>query len=290
MRLKQFLSLLIAATLLLSVAACAMSPSESSPAAEPTTEPSPSPSATPEATATPEPTPEPPARLPHLPEYPIIDGSSSTETMHSAIRGHLADIWLSVKHSRTYEALTRLYPDAENPADVVLAVKYYDETLADAAAHGTDLVITPVAKEGFIFLLHTDNPIDALTQQQIRDIYSGKITNWKDLGGLDETIIPFQRNQSSGSQTAMFDFMRDLPFPDAPADAYDVYVADSMSSLLWDIEATGSAAIGYNIFSWSMEQQLDYLRLKPVSVDGIAPTNETIADDTYPLVIYTYSY
>jgi len=233
------------------------------------------------------PAPQKPA---HLPEYPIIDGSSSTETMHAAIRGHLEDIHLSVTHSRTYDAFERLMPGAENPADMLLAVKYYDETLADAAERGADLVITPIAKEGFIFLLSKDNPIDSLTQQQIRDIYSGKITNWKELGGLDDEIVPFRRNETSGSQTAMLDFMRGVPFPDGPEDAQDIYISFSMSGLLGEISSTGTPAIGYNIYSWSMEQLLEWQNLKAITIDGIAPSNDTLADGTYPLIIYTYSY
>ncbi|MDR0221635.1 MAG: substrate-binding domain-containing protein, partial [Lachnospiraceae bacterium] len=114
-----------------------------------------------------------------LPEYPIIDGSSSTVTMDAAIRAYLTDAHIVDQHSQTYVAIERLVPGNENPADVLLAVKYYDETLQDVAQRGADLVITPIAKEGFVFIVSADNPIDSLTQQQIKDIYSGKITNWK---------------------------------------------------------------------------------------------------------------
>jgi len=110
-----------------------------------------------------------------LPEYPIIDGSSSTVIMHAAIRAYLTDEHFVDPHSQTYTALERLLPGSENSADVVLAVKYYEDTLFNAKERGADLVITPIAKEGFVFVLHKDNPIDSLTQEQLRDIFSGKI-------------------------------------------------------------------------------------------------------------------
>jgi ABC-type phosphate transport system substrate-binding protein len=217
-----------------------------------------------------------------LPEYPIIDGSSSTVSMHSAIRAYLTDEHFGDPHSQTYEALERIIPGSDDPADVILAVKYYDETLQDAKNRGADLVITPIAKEGFVFVLHKDNPVDSLTSQQLRDIYLGKITNWKGVGGKDEIIVPYIRNTDSGSQTAMDDFMAGEPVVGQEA--------SNMRDLLVQVQESGSAAIGYNIFSWSVRQGLDEFDLKTVAVDGVRPENETLSDGSYPLMVYTYSY
>ena len=49
--------------------------------------------------------------------------------------------------------------------------------------------------------MNEDNPVQSLTRQQLRDIYAGKITNWKDVGGEDADIVAFQRREDSGSQT-----------------------------------------------------------------------------------------
>ena len=219
-----------------------------------------------------------------LPEYPEIDGSSSTVTMHAAIRAYLTDAYFVDSHSQTYAALERIIPGSDNPADVILAVKYYDETLQDAQDRGADLVITPIAKEGFVFVLHKDNPIDSLTQQQLQDIYSGKITNWKEVGGKNETIIPYIRNWDSGSQTAMEDFMNGKPIIGKNEGIY------MMILLLTQVQDTGSPGIGYNIYSWSMEQNLEDMDIKIIAVDGIKPDNKNLSDSSYPLMIYTYSY
>jgi hypothetical protein len=64
----------------------------------------------------------------------------------------------------------------------------------------------------------------------------------------------------------------------------------SMGTMLEVIDFGGSAVIGYNIYSWSMERWTDSGSLKLLSVDGIAPSNETLADGSYPLTVYTYSY
>ena len=225
------------------------------------------------------------------PEYPVIDGSSSTMILHAAIRAHLTDEYFVDTHSQTYAALERLIPGSENPADVVLAVKYYNETLNDAKERGADLVITPIAKEGFVFLLHKDNPIDSLTQEQLRDIFSGKIKNWRQLGGLNEAIVPVQRNWDSGSQTAIIDFMGDVPLTDMAEDN-SILLAVSMGAMIETVWTTGSGAIGYNIYSWSLGlgSIFGMENLKLLAVDGIEPSIENLSNSSYPLMVYTYSY
>ncbi|MCL2002809.1 MAG: substrate-binding domain-containing protein [Oscillospiraceae bacterium] len=253
-------------------------------------------------TVSPEPSPAPGAPSPEIsppqdaespvgynppmppPEYPVIDGSSSTILMHAAIRAHLTGARLVDSHSQTYAALERLIPGHDDPADVLLSVKYYDETLQDAEDRGADLIVTPVAKEGFIFLVNKDNPVDSLTQQQLRDIYAGSITNWKEVGGNDEEIKPYTRNWDSGSQTAMEDFMDGVPITKNAIDQ----MLFSMSFMLEGV-AYEPSAIGYNIYSWSMEQAV-MEGVKLVTVDGVAPSNAALSDGSYPLIVYTYSY
>jgi hypothetical protein len=64
----------------------------------------------------------------------------------------------------------------------------------------------------------------------------------------------------------------------------------TMGRLLFGVQEAGSAGIGYNIFSWSMLQNLDEMGLKTVAVDGVKPTNQALSDGSYPLMVYTYSY
>jgi phosphate transport system substrate-binding protein len=220
-----------------------------------------------------------------LPEFPIIDGSSSTRLMHAAIRAFLTDEHFFFMHSQTYKALSRLFPDSESPADVILAVKYYDETLQEAKDRGADLVITPIAKEGFVFVVNKDNPVDSITQEQLRGIYSGRITCWSELGGETQEIKPFTRNPDSGSQTAMDEFMEGVEITGEE----DFEAMYSMGAIL-DAVQVNKAGIGYNIYSWSMLQNLDNYNLKTIAVDGVKPSNEALSDSSYPLMVYTYSY
>ena len=50
---------------------------------------------------------------------------------------------------------------------------------------GKELIMVPLGMEAFVFFVNSENPVESLTTQQIQDIYSGNITNWKDVGGKD---------------------------------------------------------------------------------------------------------
>jgi len=67
--------------------------------------------------------------------------------------------------------------------------------------------VVPIVSEGFVFLTNRDNPVKDLSLRQIKDIYSGKVTNWKDVGGTDKKIVAYQRQPNSGSQTGMLDLV-----------------------------------------------------------------------------------
>jgi phosphate transport system substrate-binding protein len=58
---------------------------------------------------------------------------------------------------------------------------------------------TPVAKDGVTFYVHASNPIEALTEAQLKGIYVGDITNWKEVGGPDQAIVVYSRENSSGT-------------------------------------------------------------------------------------------
>lgn len=77
-------------------------------------------------------------------------------------------------------------------------------------------------------MFSTDNPIDNLTTEQIQMIYSGEITNWKQVGGKNEKIAAFQRNEGSGSQSMLERFMGDIPIMEAPTEM----VTDLMSGII----------------------------------------------------------
>lgn len=78
------------------------------------------------------------------------------------------------------------------------APEYVKEELAEADAK---LEQKAIGRDALVFIVNEENPVQSLTQQQLRDIYAGRITSWKDVGGADAPIVAFQRGVDSGSQT-----------------------------------------------------------------------------------------
>ena len=92
------------------------------------------------------------------------------------------------------------------------------EQINFAKEQGNEFEYTEIAKEAFVFFVHKDNPINSLTTEELKKIYSGKITNWKEVGGKDEEIVAFQRNEGSGSQSMLIRFMEGTPIMEAPTE------------------------------------------------------------------------
>ena len=178
---------------------------------------------------------------------------------------------------------------AEKATDIFIGVYPSDEQRAYAEENQTTFEYMPIGTEAFVFFVHKDNPITNLTTEQIKDIYSGKITNWKDVGGKNEKIAAFQRNEGSGSQSMLKRFMGDTPITDAPTEM----VNDLMAGIIEQVADYKSKtnSIGFS-FRYYVEGIIKNPDIKMISIDGAAPTSENIRNGSYPVLtpIYAVTY
>jgi len=246
--------------------------------------------------------------------YPSVDGSTSTEPLNILIACKLLDIiyrWESppllgdfswgvqpyfkdnssekfrekVKSSQTHESFINLI---DKKADLILSARTMSSDEKEYAhTTGVSLIETPIALDAFIFIVHPDNPIKTLTEKQIQDIYMGKITNWKEVGGNDAKISPYVRNANSGSQELMeLLVMKDLNITEFPISYYEL-VASSMSGA-FDAVVQDSNAICYTIFYYK-EYILRGTTVKSIAVNGVYPDKSTISNNSYPYVAEVYA-
>ena len=156
----------------------------------------------------------------------------------------------------------------------------------DAAKAGLSYELTPFCKDGFVFYVNARNPIDNLTTEQIRGIYSGKITSWSEIdASISGKIMPFQRNEGSGSQTTLQKLMGDTPImPPLREDR-----VGGMGDIINDTAnyRNYNAALGFS-FRYYATELLNNKQIKLLSIDGIAPTVENIRSGAYPLVATAY--
>lgn len=276
---------LLALLLALSLTACGPSAVQEK-APEPVATAVETPEPTPEPTATPEPTPEPapePFRFTRE-NFPRLDGSTATAPLGQAVasvllgesREQLGDLIQFHKTSRAY------YNLVDGQADLLLVAEGGEDSYQYRDDHGKKWCMEPVAAETLVFFVNADNPVENLTLDQVRDIYSGKITNWKEVGGSDAPIQAYQRPKGGGSQAIMDkEVMGGLPMME-PANAD--YVVSSMEGIIeavrgWDSQPD---ALGYTVYYYATDMGMtDGLKL--LSVDGVAPTKETIRSGEYPI-------
>lgn len=173
-----------------------------------------------------------------------------------------------------FYALTQGY------TDLFLGTKPSDDQVQQASEAGVTFSYTHIGQEAFVFIVDSANPIESLTSEQVRDIYSGAITNWKDVGGPDEEIVAFQRSAGSGSQSQMERFMGEVPLAEAP----EYRTVQSMSGLVGGMAdyQNGQGSIGYSFRYYVTDLVGDY-DVKLLAIDGVEPTLENIENGTYPL-------
>jgi phosphate transport system substrate-binding protein len=164
---------------------------------------------------------------------------------------------------------------------------------------GVELDIRPIALDAFVFLRHQDNPVEKLTLEQVRDIYTkgegneGRISNWKQVGGPDQKITAYVRNRDSGSQETMQTLV--MPERQMIGGFSMISVATTMIGP-YNVLHGDPNGIGYTFFYYQRHMSPRWVvdpRAHPdvrmFAIDGVAPGRETIADGSYPLVTEVYA-
>ncbi|MCL2161871.1 MAG: PstS family phosphate ABC transporter substrate-binding protein [Betaproteobacteria bacterium] len=219
-------------------------------------------------------------------DYPKLDGAVALIPIYAAAanavyRGNEADktarkkaVGLSVTTPAAYKALI------DGNADIIFALAPSEEQVKEAAEEGITYTLTPIAREAFVFLVNESNPVTNLSIEQIRGIYSGKINNWREVGGAPGKILAFQRNEGSGSQTAMLrNVMRETPM----RKPLEVEYYEDMSGIIREVAdyRNQDHAIGYSFrFYATVMHSIPGLRL--LAIDNIAPSVENIRNGAYP--------
>ncbi|MDR0783208.1 MAG: extracellular solute-binding protein, partial [Propionibacteriaceae bacterium] len=213
-----------------------------------------------------------------------IDGSTATIPLMSATLRFLRGTDTGLRHNTTPAAYSNLIAGEK---DLIFVTAPSEEELAEAQAAGVELEVIPIVKDALVYLVNAANPVAGLTDQQIREIYTGKVTNWAETGGENRPIIPYQRETNSGSQTLFLQLtMRGTPPTDAPSE-----LRPATMSLLVDAISTydnSQAALGYSMFYYAQQMYVKD-NVKLLNVDGVTPSMESISDDSYPYGTYYYA-
>ncbi|MBN2590633.1 MAG: phosphate ABC transporter substrate-binding protein [Sedimentisphaerales bacterium] len=187
------------------------------------------------------------------------------------------------------EVFSKLYPDVaitvnksgsgtgasaliDSRCDIATMSRFMKEKeFKDAVDKGVFPVAHAIAMDGVCVVLHPSNPITALTTEQVRDIYTGKIKNWKDLGGPDLSIVVISRDTSSGTYETFESFVMNKEKM-----ASNIEYVSTNPQMFGRVESTRSA-IGYVGYGFVKSG------VKAVTLNKIKPTVQTILNGQYPV-------
>ena len=166
---------------------------------------------------------------------------------------------------------------ADGVADIALLAAPTEEEEAYLKEKGVTVDMKLYGGDGLVFIVNSACGVTNVTLDDLRAVYRGEITNWSQLGGVDAPIHVLYRDDQSGSQR-LFDKL--LFGGDAP-DLTGFERLDEMSTIVGAVEYD-PYAIGYSIMTY-LDSVYGETDVRVLSLDGVAPTPESVADSTYPL-------
>ncbi len=214
-------------------------------------------------------------------ELPIIDGATALYPLYAAFvqATYPEEEFLAKKEIVNGETTPIAYTWLLNEnVDLIFCARPSQKQIRKAKNEGKQFMMNAIGREAFVFFVNKNNPVEELTIEQIKGIYSGKITNWKEVGGKNDEIKAYQRPENSGSQTMLEYIMEDTPIM-PPLET----IAAGMGDI---INYTANYknyknAIGYSFLFFATEMVKNN-EIKLLKINGISPSSQTIRSGEYP--------
>jgi len=188
-----------------------------------------------------------------------------------------SDADISVRGGGSGVGIASLLDGSCDIADSSRPIK--DTELDKAVTNGKDVKAHIVAMDGIAVVVNPNNTVGALTKQQLKDIYIGKVKNWKEVGGSDAKIVVISRDSSSGTFEAFGELALDKAKvrPDALMSASNQQISSTISRTP---DAIGYVGLGYVNSG-----------VKVLQINGVAASVDTVLSGKYllsrPLFMYT---
>jgi phosphate transport system substrate-binding protein len=203
----------------------------------------------------------------------VVDGSTTVGPIAKAfaeyyMKNH-AGVNITVSESGSGNGAKSLINNACDIADMSRFMK--DEEFKAAVEKGIMPVAHVVAVDGIALIVHPSNPVKNLTVEQVRNIYTGKIKNWKELGGPDKKIVKVSRDTNSGTYET-FETM----VMHKERIAADAEYVGSNGAVRQRVQSTPTA-VGYVGLGFVDKT------VKALAVNNIYPTKDAVASGTYPI-------
>ncbi|MDD5078626.1 MAG: phosphate ABC transporter substrate-binding protein [Candidatus Omnitrophica bacterium] len=183
---------------------------------------------------------------------------------------------ISVRGGGSGVGIASLLDKSCDIADASRPIK--DKELDKAVTNGVDATANIVAMDGLAVIVNASNNVSKMSKKQVKDIFTGKISNWSQVGGSDEKIVVVSRDTSSGTFEAFLTMVLsgDKTRPDALMQASNQAVATTIASTPGAIGYVGLGFISPSV--------------KAVEIDGVMPSKETVVSGKYPITRPLFMY
>ena len=164
------------------------------------------------------------------------------------------------------------------------------EEIAAAEANGITPVEFTVARDAIAVVVHPSNPVDGLTLQQISDIYTGKITNWRQVGEEDRPIVLLSRESNSGTYVYFLENV--IRLGDKESDLLfspDTLLMPSSEGISAEVRQNPNA-IGYDGLGYVTPDQKMVAVARDANTPYVLPSVDTVNDGSYPISRPLYMY
>jgi phosphate transport system substrate-binding protein len=164
------------------------------------------------------------------------------------------------------------------------------EELDAARKNGIDPIEFVVAQDAIAVVVHPDNPVNQLTLQQVSDIYTGRITNWSQLGGEDRPIVMLSRESNSGTYVYFLENV--IRLGDSKSGLLlspDTLLMPSSEGISTEVRQNRNA-IGYDGLGYVTPDQKMVAIARDAAGPYVLPSAETVNDGTYPVARALYMY
>lgn len=203
----------------------------------------------------------------------IINGSTTVlpiaQKVAEAYMKENPDVSISVSGTGSGDGMKALVDGTTDIANSSRFIK--DSEITRAIDNGVFPVPHRVALDSIVPIVHPENPVEELSLEQLRKIYTGEIENWKEVGGEDKEIVVISRDTSSGTYEVWYEKVldRERVTPEASLLASNGAILMSVTK--------NSYAIGYIGLGYVNKE------IKVVKVDGITPNIKTTRSGKYPI-------
>ncbi len=214
----------------------------------------------------------------------IIDGSTTVGPISKAFAEYYKEahpkVNITISESGSGNGVKSLMNNACQIANLSRFMK--EAEFKSCVDRGILPVAHAVAYDGLAVIVNTKNPVSALTLAQIKDIYTGKITNWKELGGEDSAIVIISRDTNSGTYESFNELVLKK---EAVVKSAEYVGSNGQARTRVNTTKNAIAYVGLGFADSSV---------RTVSVEGVLPTQKTVSKGEYavarPLFMFTNGY